>query len=130
MLCGRIPRLQEKIVDAGMIDGADRGVGVGIRGEQCPLGTGENPHRLLQKFHSVHAWHALVGQQQRHAVIPYLQLFQQIERALGRIAPDHPVFRAVLRTQIALDRPQNIRIVVHAQQNWFGHTRSRSQADK
>ncbi len=83
---------------------------------------GKDPHRLLQKFHSVHAWHALVGQQQGHAVIPHLQLLQQIERALGRIASDHPVFSAVLRTQIALDRPQNIRIVIHAQQNWFGHS--------
>ena len=27
----RVPRLQEKIIDAGLIDGADRGIGIRIR---------------------------------------------------------------------------------------------------
>jgi len=31
-----------------------------------------------------------------------------------RIAPDHPVFRAVLRAKIALDRAQDIGVVIHA----------------
>jgi len=26
-----------------------------------------------------------------------------------------------LRTKITLDGPQNIAIIIHAEQNWFGH---------
>ena len=39
-------------------------------------------HGLLQEFHAVYAQHA-IGQQQHHAVIPNLQLVQEIERTLG-----------------------------------------------
>ena len=108
MLVRRVPGLQKKIIDVGLIDGADGGVHVGVSGQQCPLGLGKNPHALLQKLDAIHARHALVGQQQGHAVIPHLQLLQQIQRAFRRIAANHPVFGAIFRTQIALDRPQNI----------------------
>ena len=75
-----------------------------------------------QKFHPVHARHALVSKQQGYAVVTNLQLFQKIERALRRIASYNPVFSAVLRAKIPLDRPQNIGIVIHTQQYWFGHS--------
>ena len=87
VLRGRIPRLQEKIVDAGIVDGADGGVGIGIGGEQCPLGVGEDPHRFLQEFDAVHPRHALVGKQQGHAVVAHLQLLQEVERAFGESLP-------------------------------------------
>ena len=124
MLRGRIPRFQEKVVDAGVIDGADRGVGIGIRGEQCPLRPGEYPHSFLQEFDPVHARHALVGKEQSHVVITHLQLLQEVKCAFRRIASDDTISSAVLRTKIALYRPQNIGVVIHTQQNWFGHDRS------
>ena len=74
MLCRRIPRFQKKVVNAGLVDGADGGVRIRIRGEQCPLRAGEDSHCLLQEFHSVHARHALVGEKQGHAVVSHLQL--------------------------------------------------------
>src|SRR3984885_9364170 len=117
-----MPRLQEKIIDAGMINGADGGAGVGICGKQRPLRAGEDAHCLLQEFHSVHARHALIGKQQGHTVIANLQLLQKIERAFGRITSDDPIFSSVLRAKIALDRPQNIRVVIHTQQYWFRHS--------
>ncbi len=115
MLCGRIPGLQEEVVDAGLIDRADRGVGVGVRREQCPLGTGIKSHGLLQEFHSVHARHALVGQEQGHTVVAHLQLLQEIECAFRRVASHHTIFSAILRTKIAFYRPQNIGIIIHTQ---------------
>jgi hypothetical protein len=83
----------------------------------------------LQEFDPVHAWHALVGKQQRHAVIAHLQLLQEIQRALWRIASYDPVFSTVLRTEIAFYRSQNIGIVIHTKQYWFGHDRSQFCAD-
>ncbi len=111
----RIPRLQEKVVDVCFIDGADGCVCVGIGGEQRPLRVGENPHPFLQECDAIHVGHALVGEQQRHAVVAHLQLPQQVQRLLGRIARDHAVIGAVLRTQVAFDRSQNIRVVIHTQ---------------
>ena len=75
----------------------------------------ENSHRLLQEFDSIHVRHALVGKQQSHAVIAHFQLLQQIESALWRVAADNAVFGAVLRTKIALDRPQNIGVIIHTE---------------
>ena len=74
MLRRRVRWLQEKVVDAGLIDGADRSVRVRVGSEQCPLRSGEDSHCLLQKFHPVHARHALVGQKQGHAIVAQLQL--------------------------------------------------------
>ena len=111
-----------------MIDGADGGIGIGIRSEQCALRGGKDFHRLLQELHPIHTRHALVGQQQGHAVITHLQLLKQIKRTLGGIASDHTVGRAVLRAKIALDRPQNIRVVIHAQQDRFRHAQLKPQA--
>jgi hypothetical protein len=86
-------------------------------------------HCLLQKRDAVQAGHALVGKQQGHAVVAHLQLLQEVERSFRRIASYHAVFRAVLRPQIALDRPQNIGVVIHTQQNWFRHALDPSQRE-
>lgn len=77
--------------------------------------------RFLQKCDAVHARHALIYQQQRDAVITNLQRLQQIESRFRRIAADHAIFCPVLRPQIALNRPQNIWIVVNGQQNRLRH---------
>ena len=97
------------------IDGADRGGGVGVGGEQRALGIRVNAHGFLQEVHAVDARHALVGQEQGHAVAAEFQLLQKVERAFGRSASQDAIIRAVLRTQVAFNRPQNIRVVVHAQ---------------
>ena len=112
---GRIPGLQKKIINAGLIDGADGSVGIGIRRKQGSFCARENSHGLLQEFNSVHVRHALVGKQECHAVITDLQLFQEIKSALGRVAADDAIFSAVLRTQIALNRSKNVGVVIHTE---------------
>ena len=103
VLGGRVPRLHEKIVDAGLIDSADRGGRVGVCGEQGALGVGINLHGFLEEMHAVQARHALVGEEQGHAVVAEFQLLQKVERALGRTASEDAIIRAVLRTQVAFD---------------------------
>ena len=115
MICRRIPWLQEEVVDVRLIDGTDRSAGVGVCGEQCTLGIGIDVHWLLQEGDPVHARHALVGEQQGHAVIAHLQLFQQIQCPVGRVAADDAILRAILRAQVAFDRTQNIGVVVDTQ---------------
>ena len=124
MLSRRIPRLQEKVIDAGLIDGTDGSAGVGVGGEQCALGIRKNVPGFLQKGDPVHLRHALVGEQESHAVIAHLELLQQFQRRLRRIAPNDAIFRSVLRAQVALDRTQNVGVIIDTQQNRFRHDRS------
>ena len=115
MVCRRIPWLQEEVVDAGLIDGTDRSARVGICGEQRTLGIRIDVHCFLQKCDPVHARHALVCEQQGHAVIAHLQLFQQVQCPVGRIAPYDAILGTVLRAQVAFNRPQNIGVVIDTQ---------------
>ena len=112
---GRVPGLHEKIIDIGLIDGADGGVRVGVGSEQGPLGFRINVLRFLQEGDAVHARHALIGQKQCHAVAADLELLEQVERALGRIASNDAIFSAVMRAKIALNRPQHVRVVIDTQ---------------
>ena len=72
MLGRRIPRLKEKVIDASLIDSVDGGVRVGVGSKQSALGSGKDLSGFAQEFDTVHARHALVGKQQRDAVVPHL----------------------------------------------------------
>jgi len=103
------------VVDADFIDGADRGIGISIRGQQSALGFGKDLARFLKKLHAIHFRHALVGQQESDAVAAELQLVQKIKRRLGSIAGQHTVLGSVVRTQVALDGSQNVRVIIHGE---------------
>ena len=62
MLAGRVPRLQEKIIDVDFVDGIDRSAGIGIGGQQRPLGVGINLLGLVEEADAIHVGHALIGQ--------------------------------------------------------------------
>ena len=114
MLGRRVPRLHEKVVEARLIDGADRRVGIGIGREQRAFRVWKNLLRVLQKPDTIHARHALVGKQERHTVVANLKFFENVERRFGSVAAHHAIVCAVLRTQIPLNGTQDIGIVVHA----------------
>jgi hypothetical protein len=76
MFAGRIPRLHEEVIDVRLINGTDRGVSVGVGGQQGSFGVGIDHSRGLQKPDSIHAWHALICQQQRDPVISNFQSLQ------------------------------------------------------
>ena len=61
-LLGRVPRLQQVVVEADVVDRLDRDVGVGVRGEQHELGVGRVHARLLEELDAGHLRHALVGE--------------------------------------------------------------------
>ena len=121
MFARRIPRLHEEVIDVRLIDGTDRGVGVGVGGQQGTLRVRINLSCGLQKPDSIHARHALICQQQCDPVIANFQPLQQIERALRRLTADYAVVRAVMRAQIAFDGAQNICVIIHCKQYRFSH---------
>jgi hypothetical protein len=115
MLRGRIPRFQKKIVDVGLVDRADRGIGVSIRGQQGAFGSWEDLAGGLQESHSVHVRHPLIREQKGYAVVANFESFEKIERALRGIAADHAILRSVLRAQVSLNGTQHISVIVDRQ---------------
>ena len=57
----RVPRLIEVVVDPRGIDGADRGLSIGVRGKKHPARIGVDLSCVFEEFHASHAWHALVA---------------------------------------------------------------------
>jgi hypothetical protein len=62
VLLRRVPRLEEIVVETDRVNGPDRGLGVGIGGQQHPLGIGDPLSSLLQKLDAGHVRHPLVSQ--------------------------------------------------------------------
>jgi hypothetical protein len=74
LLLGRLPRLEQVVVDVHDVDRRDRGVGVGVRGEQRAPGPGEEVHGRFQELDAAHAGHPVVGQQRRDPAAAQLGL--------------------------------------------------------
>src|SRR5216684_8549693 len=68
VLFRRVPGLQEKVIDVDLIDRADGGASIGISGKEGALCVWEYVSCFLKKGDAIHFGHALVGQQQSHAV--------------------------------------------------------------
>ena len=80
LLLGRVPRLEQVVVERDLVDRGDRRLGVGVGGQQHALGVGHDLARLDEVLGAGHAGHALVGDQQRDLVAARAQLAQQLER--------------------------------------------------
>ncbi len=85
MLAGRVPGLQEKIVDVDFVDGVDGRAGVGVSGEQRALGVGINLLGFIQEADAIHVRHTLIGQQQRYRVVSHAQLAQDFQPGVTRV---------------------------------------------
>jgi hypothetical protein len=86
LLLRRIPRLEQVVVDVDHVDRLDRGVGVGVRGEQRPPGVREQVHRLLEELDAVHLRHPVVGEQNGDPAAAQLDLLERVQRLGGRSA--------------------------------------------
>ena len=124
LLLRRVPRLEQVGVDVDHVDRRDRGVGVGVGGEQRAAGPREQVHRHLEEVDAVHLRHPVVGQEHRHRVAPELQLAQRLEPFGGRRRAQHPVVLAVPAAEVAGDRAGDPRVVVHAEEDRLAHVRS------
>jgi hypothetical protein len=65
LLLGRIPRLQQVVVERDLVDRLDRRLRVGVGRQQHALGARHELVRLDEVLGARHAGHALVGDQQR-----------------------------------------------------------------
>jgi hypothetical protein len=123
ILVGRIPGLQQKIVNASGVDGFDRGVGVGISGKQSALGGGEEIRRLSEETDAVEFRHALIGEEERDRVVAGFEAMEGIERLVGGRSTHDAVTLGVAAAKIALDGLEDIGVVVNGEDNWLSHDR-------
>ena len=77
LLLGRVPGLEQVVVEIDLVDRLDRGLGVGVGGEEHALGVGHELARLDEVVGTGHAGHALVGDQQRDLLAAGADLAQR-----------------------------------------------------
>ena len=116
-LLGRVPGLEQVVVEVHVVDRADRGVGVGVRRQQHALGVGHQVHGLLEEVHPGHAGHPVVGEQQGDDLAAQRHLAQRLERRRTGLRAQHAVLLAEAAPQVASDRPADRRVVVDREQD-------------
>ena len=91
LLLGRVPRLQQVVVERDLVDGLNRSLRVGVRGQQNPLRLRHQLPRLHQVVRSGQPRHPLVGDQQRDLLAPCSHLPEQLEAFGARAGAHHPI---------------------------------------
>ena len=74
-------------MDVGVVDRPDRGVGVGVGGQQHPLRVGVELAGGGEELRAAHPGHALVDEQQGDRVLAQPQPAEQVERLVARRTP-------------------------------------------
>ena len=120
LLLRRIPRLEQVVVQIDDVDRVDRGVGVGVGGQQHPARGRVDVHRLFQELDPVHLRHPVVGEQHRDVIAAELHLLQRVERVGAGLGADDPVVLAVATAQVAGHRPGHAGVVVDGEDRRLG----------
>ncbi len=120
-ILGRIPWLEQVVVQADVVDRLDGDVGVGVRREQQELRPRSVDASLLEHLDARHLRHSLVSSDQRDRLVAQCELGQHSERLGAGGRPHDAVIRAVAVAQIARDRRRDHGIVVDGQDGRFAH---------
>ncbi len=113
LLLGRVPGLEQVVVQVDDVDRVDRRLGVRVRRQQHPAGARVHVHGLLQELDAVHLRHAVVREDHGHQVPAQLELAQRLQRRLAGLRAHDPAGGAVASPQVAGDGAGDPRIVVH-----------------
>ncbi len=121
LFLGRVPRLQQVVVERDLVDRRDRRLGVGVRRQQHALGVGRELSRLEQILRAGHRRHPLVGDQHRDLVTARAQLAQHLEPLCARARAEDPKALAEAAAQVTRDRREDRRLVVHGDDRRAAH---------
>ena len=117
----RVPRLQEVVVEADVVDGLDGDVRVGVGGEEDELGLRSEHPGLLEELDAGHLGHPLIRRDQTHLPVAQRELGQDLQGLGTRCRPDDLELGTVLPAQVAGDGLRDRRIVVDRQDCRFRH---------
>ena len=112
LLLGRVPRLEQVVVQRDLVDRRDRRLGVGVGGQQDALGVGHELARLDEVLRARHRRHALVGDEHRDLVAAREQLAQQVQRLGAGARAQDPEALAEAAPQVARDGREHGGLVV------------------
>ena len=98
---------------AGFVDGIDGGVGIRVGGEQGALGERVHLHGFGEEIHAVHLGHTLIRQQQRDGIVARFQFPQSGKPGASGIRAHDAVAIRVTAAQIALNGPEDLRVVIN-----------------
>ncbi len=115
LLLGRIPGLEQVIVEINHVDRVDGGAGVGVGGQQRPPRPGVNVHRVLEELDPVHLRHPVIGQEHRDRFTAQLHLAQRVEGHRPGLGAHDPVPFPVLPPQVPGHGAGHPGVVVHRQ---------------
>ena len=112
LLLGRVPRLQQVVVERHLVDRLDRRLGVRVRRQQHALGLRHELARLDEVVGAGQPGHPLVGHQQRDLLAARADLLQQVEPFGARTGAHDPVALAEAAPQVARYGREHRRLVV------------------
>ena len=121
VLLGRIPGLQEVMVQPDLIDRPNRRLGVRVGGQEHARRIGEILNGGRQELDAVHLRHAMVNQEQGDRLVAQADLRKQFQRRWAGGSGEDAITVAVVAPQIALNRSQNIRIVIDCKNSGLRH---------
>ena len=107
-----------------VVDGANGGFGVGIRGEQHAARFGIDGPRALKHLDAGHAGHALVADDQSDGLLARFELGQRVERGLAAGSAHDAIGGAVLAAQILDHGLKHAYVVVNRQEDGPCHKES------
>jgi hypothetical protein len=119
-LLRRIPRLEDVLVEVDLVDRLDRGVGVGVRGQQDGAGVGVQSPRPGQQLGSAQRGHALVGHDQRHRILRQGKLLERAQRGQAVRCRQDAELGGIPAAQITDDRGEHRPVVVDRQDRRLG----------
>ena len=111
-LLGRIPGLEDVVVEPQVVDRADGHVGVGVGGEQHRADVGEQLAGDLEHLGAGEVGHPLVGHDERDRLVAQLQLPQRLDRLLAACRGQDPVVPPVAGAEVAAHRSEDRWVVI------------------
>src|SRR5439155_23447535 len=95
------------------------------------VGWEERPHGvwiefdgLLEAFPAIQVRDAQIQKEKRHSISPELRPAQEIQSGAPAIGSQDAVAIFVVLLQVAFDRAEDVRIVIHRQYDWLTHSDS------
>jgi hypothetical protein len=120
-LLRRVPRLEQVVVEADVVDRLDGHVGVGVGREQQELRARGVGPRLAEQLDAGHPRHPLVGGDQRHRLVAEGEPGQHGQRLRSRDRADDAVVGAEAAGQVARDRRGHLGVVLDRQDRRLAH---------
>lgn len=120
LLFRRIPGLEEVVVEVDYVDGVDRSIGIGVGGQQNAPSYGIQVHCLFEELDSTQTGHAVVGDDHSDCIAAKFHFTQGLERLVAGLRANDSVLLAVPFPEVSNDGTRNTRIVVDAEDRWFG----------